>query len=52
MEMAGIQYEGRHHGPHALRHYVECWIMGSVLGLSWVKLVFHAKTLPIIFLMA
>ena len=37
---------------HTLRHYVECWIMGSVLDPSWVKLVFSAKTLPIIFLTA
>ncbi|MBU4444925.1 tyrosine-type recombinase/integrase, partial [bacterium] len=37
MNMAGIQYEGRHHGPHALRHSLATNLMNENVPLSAIS---------------
>jgi site-specific recombinase XerD len=45
MEMAGIQYEGRHHGPHALRHSLATSLMNENVPLSAISNIMgHSST--------
>lgn len=37
MKIAGIQYEGRHHGPHALRHSLATNLMNENVPLSAIS---------------
>jgi len=45
MKMAGIQYEGRHHGPHALRHSLATSLMNKNVPLSAISNIMgHSST--------
>lgn len=45
MEIAGIQYEGRHHGPHALRHSLATRLMNQNVPISAISSVLgHSST--------
>ena len=46
MEIAGIQYEGRHHGPHALRHSLATGLMNDNVPISAIaNILGHNSTL-------
>jgi integrase len=45
MKIAGIQYEGRHHGPHALRHSLATSLMNENVPLSAISNIMgHSST--------
>ena len=44
MQMAGIQYEGRHHGPHALRHSLATSLMNKNVPLSAISNIMGHST--------
>ena len=45
MEIAGIQYEGRHHGPHALRHSLATGLMNDNVPISAIaNILGHGTT--------
>lgn len=45
MKTAGIQYEGRHHGPHALRHSLATNLMNENVPLSAIaNIMGHSST--------
>ena len=45
METAGINYEGRHHGPHALRHSMATNMMSENVPISViVNILGHSST--------
>lgn len=45
MQVAGIEYEGRHHGPHALRHSLATNLMSENVPLSAISNILgHAST--------
>lgn len=45
MKMAGIQYEGRHHGPHALRHSLATNLMNKNVPLSAISNIMGHSTI-------
>lgn len=45
MQTAGIQYEGKHHGPHALRHSLATNLMAENVPISAIaNILGHAST--------
>ena len=45
MKIADINYEDRHHGPHALRHYVATNLMVENVPLSAISNILgHSST--------
>lgn len=45
METAGIRYEGRHHGPHALRHSMATSLMSENVPISAIaNILGHSNT--------
>lgn len=45
MQMAGIEYEGRHHGPHALRHSLATNLMTENVPISAIaNILGHSST--------
>jgi len=45
MKTAGIQYEGRHHGPHALRHSLATSLMNNNVPLSAISNIMGHSTI-------
>lgn len=44
MKIAGIEFEGRHHGPHALRHSLATSLMNKNVPLSSISSILGHKT--------
>ena len=44
MKIAGIEFEGRHHGPHALRHSLATSLMNENVPLSSISSILGHKS--------